>query len=91
MITEVITTAEVVPIMAQLQEVVLTTAQTVITPQQAELILHGVIIGHHLKIGSIAELLGLAVLPQELHAPHRGTAVQVLALEVEDSVNNHQP
>ncbi len=91
MIIEVIITAEVVPITVQLQAVALTTALTVIIQKQLERTLLGVTIGHHLKIGSIAELLGLAVLPQELHAPHRGTAVQVLALEVEDSVNNHQP
>ncbi len=91
MTTEVITTVEAVPIMDQLQVVVLTMALTVTTRKLAEPILLGATISHHLKIGSIAELLDLAVLPQGHPVPHLGTVVQVLAREAEDSVNNHQP
>lgn len=91
MTIEVTTTVEVVLITAQLLEVVLTTERIVIILKHQGQVRLGATIGHHSKIGSIAELLGLVVLPQELHVPHRGMAVQVLDQEVEDSVNNHQP
>jgi len=83
--------AVVEPIMAQLLEEALTTVPTVIIQEQVGPTLPGVITGHHLKIGSIAELLDLVVQPQELHVPHQGTVVPALDLEAEDSVNKHQP
>lgn len=91
MTIEVITMAEVVLITAQLLVVVLTMAPIVTIREQRGPIRLGATTGRHSKIGSIAELLGLAVLPQELHVPHRGMVVQVLDQEAEDSVNNPQP